>query len=143
MNNYVRTGLDRANVERYEFVCKYCASINLLYYSTPNSDTSGAHCAACKTVVWFNSRLSNLLREHHDSDRDGEYKEWHFNKIKNFLSSLPPCPQCNEISFDEFRTAVASSPFLCYACDSVHSDQLRNTTKMHLSDRVWWLSAVP
>ncbi|QNX89152.1 hypothetical protein H2788_08705 [Acinetobacter seifertii] len=68
------------------------------------AEPTGGQCGNCYTIVWITGRNDPILNEDDSNIPDSGpiYREYYKNKIKRFLSSLPPCPNCHQQAYDLF-----------------------------------------
>ncbi|MBP7546525.1 MAG: hypothetical protein KA754_01080 [Corallincola sp.] len=81
----------------------------LCYFMWPESNAVGAQCQHCHTIIWTNSRKNPALNAPIPAGTPecGEgYRLFYHEKIKNFLASIPACPNCGKSCHDRFINNV-------------------------------------
>ncbi len=103
----------------------------ILFYP-PNhyhrSEAMGAQCANCQTIIWVTGRWHPVLYREIQLNDGIEYRKEYQNRIKDFLTSLPKCPECQLNQYGLF-------------IDNVTQPQLKKGIKkeQNKNSLVWWL----
>jgi hypothetical protein len=85
-----------------------------IYLTWPESDTVGAQCSTCHTIVWVNPRTNSVLSEKKPPnvpDSGVEYSAYYHENLRRFFGSLPACPNCGHKSYDKFVNNVSLPRF--------------------------------
>ncbi|RYE54378.1 MAG: hypothetical protein EOP48_12450 [Sphingobacteriales bacterium] len=118
-----------------------------ILFTPPNhhhsSDVFGAQCANCNTIVWIAGRGDPVINEKKPENIPNSgliYREYHQNKLKRFLWSLPACPHCHQQAYDLFINNVVIPRYQNGDYYSLDSDQGANEEmSAQVKDiAVWW-----
>ncbi|MCC8476126.1 hypothetical protein LN458_19275 [Xanthomonas arboricola] len=80
-----------------------------IYLTWAQSPVVGAQCANCNCIIWVKQRGNRHLDEGDSAAPAGngvDYAKYRKEKILEFLSSMPPCPECGGGCFDNFVNNV-------------------------------------
>ena len=116
----------------------------LCFFTWHSSNSVGAQCSNCNTILWLNSLTNKILNEEHPSDvpnSGDKYKNYYKNKINRFLRSLPDCPECGRNSYDRF---ITNTSYPRYADGAEFDDIYDNVSLKNVDAKivsVWWLNS--
>ncbi len=115
------------------------------WFSPPNhhgsSEAVGAQCAVCNTIIWITGRWHPILNRKMQHSSGEKYREEYRIKIKDFLNSLPECPDCHHQKYDLFINNIGI-PRLQDGSLLDENDELINA---EIQDKrevlVWWFGS--
>jgi hypothetical protein len=112
----------------------------LTFVVEDGSDSVGAQCGRCNTVVWTDSLADPVLNEVRPNDVPSSgpvYRSYWQRKIQMFLASIPGCPICGAHEYDNFISNIDIARFQD-GTSVVPNEETRLAKLREQPMEIWW-----